>query len=69
MWTLQQLDPDRSRRRLQLLAALSGGGTARERVLPSTGRRVPSGAARGRLSRASADRVRELIALRRRLAG
>ncbi|MEV0392297.1 hypothetical protein [Polymorphospora rubra] len=53
-WTVQRLDPDRSRRRLQLLAELAGAKAVRERELP---RQV-----RG-------DRLRELIATRRRLAG
>jgi hypothetical protein len=53
-WTPVRLDPDRQRRRLQLLAeradvkALRGGVPAR---------------------RTGADRLRGLIALRRRLAG
>jgi hypothetical protein len=53
-WTLQRLDPDRRRRRLQLLAELADAKSVRDRVRP----RRPSG-----------DRLRELIATRRRLAG
>jgi hypothetical protein len=52
-WTVQRLDPDRSRRRLQLLAELSGAKSVRERTQP---RRVQG------------ERLRELIATRRRLA-
>jgi hypothetical protein len=51
--TLQRLDPERHRRRLQLLAELSGAKAVRDRVQP---RRVRT------------DRLRELIATRRRLA-
>jgi hypothetical protein len=51
---LQRLDPDRRRRRLRLLAELADAKSLRERVQP---RRV------------QADRLRELIANRRRLAG
>lgn len=51
--TLQRLDPERHRRRLQLLAELADAKSARDRVRP---RRVRS------------DRLRELIATRRRLA-
>jgi len=50
--TLQRLDPERHRRRLQLLAELAGAKSVRERLQP---RQV-----RG-------DRLRELIATRRRL--
>lgn len=55
---LRRLDPERRRKRLALLAELASsrsrsGALSRERVAP---RRVP------------ADRVQELIALRRRLA-
>ena len=49
---LQRLDPDRRRRRLRLLAELADAMALRERVQP---RRV------------RADRLRELIANRRRL--
>lgn len=52
-WTQQRLDPERSRRRLQLLAELAGAKAVREREHP---RRV------------RVDRLRELIATRRRLA-
>jgi hypothetical protein len=51
---LQRLDPDRRRKRLALLAERAGVRAIRERVLS---RRV------------QADRLRELIANRRRLAG
>jgi hypothetical protein len=51
---LQRLDPERRRRRLQLLAELADAKALRDRVAP---RRVRS------------DRLRELIATRRRLAG
>jgi hypothetical protein len=51
---LQRLDPDRRRKRLALLAEMAGAKALRDRVLP---RRI------------QADRVRELIAIRRRLAG
>jgi hypothetical protein len=47
-----RLDPDRRRRRLELLAALADAKTARENTQPQ------------RLRRA---RLRELIAMRRRL--
>ena len=50
---LQRLDPDRRRRRLQLLAELADAKALRDRVQP---RRI------------RADRLRELIAIRRRLA-
>jgi hypothetical protein len=52
-WTEQRLDPDRSRRRLQILAELAGAKSLREREHP---RRV------------RVNRLRELIATRRRLA-
>jgi hypothetical protein len=52
--TLQRLDPDRRRRRLQLLAELADAKSVRDQARP---RRV-----RG-------DQLRELIAIRRRLAG
>lgn len=51
---LQWPDPDRRRRRLQVLAALASARAHRER-LPA--------------SNAQAERLRELIAQRRRLAG
>jgi hypothetical protein len=51
--TLQRLDPERHRRRLQLLAELSGAKAVRDRVQPR---------------RLRTDRLRELIATRRRLA-
>jgi len=51
-WKLQRPDPDRSRRRLQLLAELAGAKSVRERM--------QSGRQRG-------DRLRMLIAERRRL--
>lgn len=50
---LQRLDPDRRRRRLQLLAELADAKAMRDRITP---RRVRT------------DRIRELIAMRRRLA-
>jgi len=50
--TEQRLDPERNRRRLQLLAELAGAKSARAREYP---RRV------------RAERLRELIASRRRL--
>jgi hypothetical protein len=52
-WTEQRLDPERSRRRLQLLAELAGAKSVREREHPR---------------RARVDRLRELIDNRRRLA-
>jgi hypothetical protein len=51
---MQRLDPERRRRRLQLLAELAGAKSVRERVRPR---------------RERGDRIRELIATRRRLAG
>jgi hypothetical protein len=51
--TEQRLDPERSRRRLQLLAALAGAKSGREGDRP---RRVRD------------ERLRDLIAIRRRLA-
>ncbi|GAA2388412.1 hypothetical protein Cme02nite_23430 [Catellatospora methionotrophica] len=65
MWTPQQPDPDRCRRRLELLAELSGG-SGRERLLPvaRTARAV-----RGAGKIVASDKLRELIAMRRRLAG
>jgi hypothetical protein len=52
---LQRLDPERRRKRLALLAERSGAKTQREGFV------VPR--------RIQADRIRELIATRRRLAG
>ncbi|MEJ3742259.1 hypothetical protein WEI85_03035 [Actinomycetes bacterium KLBMP 9797] len=52
--TEQRFDPDRSRRRLKLLAELASAKSVRDRERP----RQPRG-----------DRLRELIATRRRLAG
>jgi hypothetical protein len=54
MWTLHRLDPDRRRRRIQLLAELADAKAVRTRLAPR---------------RARGDRLRELIAVRRRLAG
>ncbi|HZN17958.1 MAG TPA: hypothetical protein VFB84_07190 [Micromonosporaceae bacterium] len=51
--TLQRLDPERHRRRLQLLAELAGAKAVRDRVQPYQLR---------------TDRLRGLIASRRRLA-
>jgi hypothetical protein len=48
----QRLDPDRRRRRLELLAALADAKSARERIQPQ---------------RLRGARIRELIATRRRL--
>jgi hypothetical protein len=53
-YRLRRLDPERRRRRLALLAELAGAKAVRDRVVP---RRV------------HADRLRELIATRRRVAG
>jgi hypothetical protein len=50
----QRLDPDRRRRRLELLAALADAKSAREHTQPR---------------RLRGARLRELIANRRRLAG
>ncbi|HEY2950547.1 MAG TPA: hypothetical protein VGJ53_19475 [Micromonosporaceae bacterium] len=52
-WTLERLDPDRRRRRLQLLAELADAKSLRDRMLPR---------------RLQGDRLRELIVTRRRLA-
>jgi len=52
-WTVERLDPDRSRRRLQLLAELASVKSVRDRERPR---------------RLRGDRLRELIATRRRLA-
>ncbi|MET8837448.1 hypothetical protein ABZV78_26545 [Micromonospora sp. NPDC004540] len=55
-WTTPpRLDPERSRRRLQLLAELAGARTVRQRERPQ--------------QRARSERLRELIATRRRIAG
>jgi hypothetical protein len=54
VWTLERLDPDRRRRRLQLLAERAGAKSLRDRRRPR---------------RLQGDRVRELIVTRRRLAG
>ncbi|WP_167537067.1 hypothetical protein [Micromonospora terminaliae] len=53
--TPPRLDPERSRRRLQLLAELAGARTVRQRERPQ--------------QRAHSERLRELIATRRRIAG
>jgi hypothetical protein len=50
----QRLDPDRRRRRLELLAALADAKSARERSQPR---------------RLRGARLRELIAVRRRVSG
>jgi hypothetical protein len=51
---LQRLDPDRRRRRLRLLAEIADAKAVRDRLVPR---------------RANVDRVRDLIATRRRRAG
>jgi hypothetical protein len=51
---LQRLDPDRRRRRLQLLAELADAKALRDRVQPR---------------RLRTDQLRELIASRRRVTG
>jgi hypothetical protein len=51
---LERLDPDRRRRRLRLLAELADAKIVRDRLQPR---------------RLRADRLRELIASRRRLVG
>jgi hypothetical protein len=51
---LERLDPDRRRKRLAIIAELAGAKAVRERALPR---------------RLQADKLRELIATRRRLAG
>jgi hypothetical protein len=51
---LQRLDPDRRRRRLRLLAELADAKALRDRV---------------QLRRVRADRLREIIASRRRVMG
>ncbi|RKN16977.1 hypothetical protein D7147_20045 [Micromonospora musae] len=53
-WTTPRLDPERSRRRLQLLADLAGARAVRQRERPQ---------------RLRTARLRQLIATRRRLAG
>ncbi|WP_181445385.1 hypothetical protein [Micromonospora endophytica] len=53
-WTTPRLDTDRSRRRLQLLAQLADARAARQRERPQ---------------RARTERLRQLIATRRRLVG
>ncbi|NLU80355.1 hypothetical protein HCA58_18635 [Micromonospora sp. HNM0581] len=53
-WTTPRLDPDRSRRRLQLLAQLADARAVRERERPQ---------------RARTAQLRQLIAIRRRPAG
>ncbi|WP_165947379.1 hypothetical protein [Micromonospora sp. 15K316] len=53
-WTTPRLDPERSRRRLQLLADLAGARAVRQRERPQ---------------RLRTERLRQLIATRRRLAG
>ncbi|HEX6969505.1 MAG TPA: hypothetical protein VF174_11945 [Micromonosporaceae bacterium] len=52
-WSVRRLDPERSRRRLQILAEHAGARARRERTDPQRFRR---------------ERLRELIAIRRRLA-
>jgi hypothetical protein len=52
-WMLQRLDPDRRRRRLQVLALIADAKSVRDRVQPQ---------------RVRGDRLRELIATRRRVA-
>ncbi|MEV4197999.1 hypothetical protein [Micromonospora globbae] len=53
-WTTPRLDPDRSRRRLQLLAELAGARAVRRRERPQ---------------RLRTERLRQIIATRRQLAG
>ncbi|MFC8846511.1 MULTISPECIES: hypothetical protein [unclassified Micromonospora] len=53
-WTTPRLDPERSRRRLQILAELAGARAGRERERPQ---------------RARTERLRQLIATRRRVGG
>ncbi|WP_433388518.1 hypothetical protein [Micromonospora sp. KLBMP9576] len=53
-WTVPRLDPERNRRRQQLLAELAGARAVRQRVRPH---------------RVRSERLRELIATRRRVAG
>jgi hypothetical protein len=54
VWTLQRLDPERRRRRIQLLTELADAKSVRVRLAPR---------------RARGDHLREIIAMRRRLAG
>jgi hypothetical protein len=54
MARIQRLDPDRRRRRLRLLAQLADAKAGRRRAQPG---------------RERTDRLRDLIAVRRRLAG
>jgi hypothetical protein len=54
VWMLPRLDPDRRRRRLQLLAQLADAKSIRDRMQPR---------------RLRGDRLREVIASRRRLVG
>ncbi|SCG51659.1 hypothetical protein [Micromonospora inositola] len=53
-WTTPRLDPERSRRRLQLLAELADARAVRQRERPQ---------------RARTERLRQLIATRKRIAG
>ncbi|MGN9778652.1 hypothetical protein ACTMS0_23230 [Micromonospora sp. H33] len=53
-WTTPRLDPERSRRRLQLLAELAGARAVRQRKRPQ---------------RLRSERLKQLIATRRRVAG
>ncbi|MBM0277056.1 MULTISPECIES: hypothetical protein [Micromonospora] len=53
-WTTPRQDPDRSRRRLQLLAELAGARAVRQRSRPQ---------------RQRTERLRQLIATRRRVTG
>ncbi|WP_406039809.1 hypothetical protein OG799_29650 [Micromonospora sp. NBC_00898] len=53
-WTTPRLDPERSRRRLQLLAELAGARTVRQRERPQ---------------RARTERLRQLIAARKQIVG
>ncbi|KXK59295.1 hypothetical protein AWW66_25010 [Micromonospora rosaria] len=53
-WTTPRLDPDRSRRRLQILAELAGARAVRQRERPQ---------------RARSAQLRQLIAIRRRVTG
>ncbi|GAA2192781.1 hypothetical protein GCM10009848_50360 [Micromonospora lupini] len=53
-WTTPRQDPDRNRRRLQLLAELAGARAVRQRSRPQ---------------RQRTERLRQLIATRRRVAG
>ncbi|WP_176737787.1 hypothetical protein [Micromonospora inyonensis] len=53
-WTTPRLDPDRSRRRLQLLAELAGARAVRQQERPQRVRR---------------EQLRQLIAIRRRVTG